>query len=219
MIKYRITPVLATLLMLLIANPIKAEKHHESESHDDHKDGSAESLEAHVHGAAELFVVLDGQELEIELHSPAANLLGFEHEARNAEEKEQVENLKQTLANADNLFKIGSGACELNNQELDLGNLAIDDSAHDDEAHHDEKHEDEEHGNEHHEDGDHDEEAHSDIEAQYRYSCKQADKIRSLETSITSEFPSIESLEVQWIVNGRQGAAVLKNSQREVVFK
>ena len=209
MIKYRITPVLASLFMALIVSQTQAEKDHAGESHhDDHKDGAEESLEAHVHGAAELFVVLDGQELEIELHSPAANLLGFEHEARNAEEKEKIANLKLSLAKADTLFTIGSGACTLKNQELDLGHLAGD------EEHHGDEHADEEH-----EDGHHDEQAHSDIEAQYRYSCEQADKIRTLETSITSEFPSIESLEVQWIVNGRQGATILKSQQREVVFK
>ena len=45
----------------------------------------AQEQQAHVHGTAELFVVLDGNQLDIELRSPAMNLLGFEHRANNAE--------------------------------------------------------------------------------------------------------------------------------------
>jgi len=43
--------------------------------------------------------------------------------------------------------------------------------------------------------------------------------ISSLVTAIPDAFPGVESLEVQWIVNGRQGAIKLEKDQREVVFK
>ncbi len=220
---------LLTLLLLVFANPAQSghhgEGHHEKEKHDEDHEG--ESLEAHNHGIAELFIVLEGRELQIELHTPAANLVGFEHEAKNAEQKAQVESAKQTLENASDLFQISSGACELSDYELDLGDLAGEETAHDDEEHHDDEDgDDKHHEDEHHDDADedhdevhNDENTHSDIEAEYHYNCAKPDSISSLVTAIPDAFPGVESLEVQWIVNGRQGAIKLEKDQREVVFK
>ena len=201
MLTNRYCPLILTLLVLLSVCPAQAKEHHDDGHHDDHHDaGTEESLEAHAHGTAELFIVLEGQKLEIELHSPAINLIGFEHKPKNDEQKAKVEELEVKLTSAGELFQISSAECQLNTQELDLGNLALEDSEHEDE-HHD------------------DEETHSDIEAQYSFSCQQPSSLRSLVTTIPNEFPSVESLEVQWIVNGRQGATVLEHNQTEIVFK
>ena len=212
MLTNRYCPLILTLLVLLSVCPAQAKEHHDDGHHDDHHDaGTEESLQAHAHGTAELFIVLAGQKLEIELHSPAINLIGFEHKPKNDEQKAKVEELEVKLTSASELFQISSAECQLNTQELDLGNLALEDSEHEEEHHDEDK--------EHH-DGDHDdEETHSDIEAQYSFSCQQPSSLRSLVTTIPNEFPSVESLEVQWIVNGRQGATVLEHNQTEIVFK
>jgi len=220
MLANNIKSALATLFVLLFINPTQAEKHHD-EGHDESHNSSSE---AHVHGIAELLIVLDEQELQVELHSPSINLLGFEHQAKNAEQEAKIERMKVTLANADELFQFNSGACQLNDQKIDLGHLVAEDSTHGkehaEEEIHDEDHSENKHHEEEHLTEDHDDlKSHSDIEAEYRYNCKNADKIHSLETTISNEFPSIESLEVQWIINGRQGAVVLEKEQREVVFK
>jgi len=210
----RFSPLILTLIVLLSVCPAHAQEHHDDAHHDDGHDASTDgSLEAHAHGTAELFIVLDGQELEIELHSPAINLVGFEHKPKNDEQKAKIEDLEVTLTSAGELFQIASGECELSSHKLDLGNLALEHSEHEEEHHNG----DEEH---HDEDGDHDEaEAHSDIEAQYSYNCKKPGSVRSLLTTIPNEFPMVESLEAQWIVNGQQGATVLENKQTEIVFK
>jgi len=215
--------LLATLLVLLAYSSAQANEHHEEDHHkeelhgesQDH--GSEQALEAHAHGTAELFIVLQGNELEIEMHSPAANLLGFEHKPRNDEQRAQVENLKIKLESADELFEINSATCQISDQELDLGNLAAENGAHNDEHSNEEEGHEDEHNSEHA--GQDDVEIHSDIEAQYRYTCSQTDSIRSLITTIPNEFPSVESLEVQWIVNGRQGSTVLGKNKREVTFQ
>lgn len=232
--------LLATLLVFLIMNPAQAEKHHEGDHHKEdhhkekeHDDAQEANAEAHTHGSAELLIVLDGQELQIELHSPAMNLVGFEHEVRNEEQEAKVESTKLILEDADKLFQVNSARCQLSDQKVDLGSLSGESKEHDDEhetEEHDEEHADDdheaekhhdEHADEDHESEEHDEEheSHSDIEAQYRYSCSQPNKINSLVTTIADEFPGIESLEVQWIINGRQGAEVLEEDQREVIFK
>lgn len=229
---YKFKLILITLLWLFVVNPVQSEghgdhgedDHHEKEEHGEDHEG--ESLEAHNHGTAELFIVLVEQDLQIELHSPAANLVGFEHEAKNAEQRAQVESVKQTLENANDLFEISSGACELNDLELDMGKLVADETAHHDEddEHGDESHDGEEHeeehaDEEHHDEDDHSDTTHSDIEAEYRYSCNKPNSITSVVIKIADQFPGVESLQVQWIVNGRQAATTLENDQREVVFK
>ena len=50
---------------------------HAADEHD-HEHGS---LGAHEHGVGRLNAALDGQTLELELESPAMNLVGFEHAA------------------------------------------------------------------------------------------------------------------------------------------
>ena len=52
---------------------------------------------AHEHGHAAMDLILDGEEMLLEIHSPAYNLFGFEHAPNTAEQKAQVETvLKQT---------------------------------------------------------------------------------------------------------------------------
>ena len=43
--------------------------------------------DSHAHGIGELNIVLEGNELAIELISPAANIVGFEHAPSNDEQK------------------------------------------------------------------------------------------------------------------------------------
>ncbi len=231
-------PIAALATLMLIGSPAQAQDHHDH-NHDDQQAASGISQEAHVHGIAELFVVLEGEWLDIELHSPAMNLLGFEHQASSSEERAKINRVKDTLANADSLFQLGSAQCQLIEYALDFSSV-IEEHAehgekhrgndHHDEEHHDEEHHDEErHDNEAHDTDHHDThhqseshkdaDRHSDIEATYHYRCKQPDRLDSLMTTIPAQFTGVESLKAQWIINGRQGAVTLDNSQRNVHFR
>ena len=48
------------------------------------------SLDAHVHGEAELNIVIEGRELLMELESPSFNLVGFEHEPQSLNQQDLV---------------------------------------------------------------------------------------------------------------------------------
>jgi hypothetical protein len=202
MITYRL-PVLAMLFILSVGNPVGAQDHHEEKHH--HKEqtqgsrgtDTGRSQEAHVHGIAELLVVLEGEQLDIELHSPAMNLLGFEHRARTAEQQTLVQNAKNALTDTNNLFTLGSAQCQLVDLNVDVSRML------DKSVHHDR----------------HEEPGHSDIEARYRYHCERANTLDLLTTSISTAFPGIESLQVQWIANGRQGAATLTKNQHQIILK
>lgn len=193
-------PFLGALLMLLTSAQAASQDHHGA--------GETEhSREAHVHGTAELFVVLEGTSLQIQLRSPAMNLLGFEHEAADAGQRAKVENVRKSLANAAGLFQIDRAHCRLTDHSADFGSVVQEPHAHGRE----------EHRAAHHE---HDREpAHSDIEAHYHYQCQRPDEIHSLSTGIRAMFPGIKVLQVQWIVRGRQGAATLDNTRHRVIFR
>ena len=63
---------------LLLSSMLTAASHSEHNHSDKHP---APAQQAHLHGIAKLTLVLEGDALEISLESPAANIVGFEHQA------------------------------------------------------------------------------------------------------------------------------------------
>jgi hypothetical protein len=45
--------------------------------------------EAHVHGVAEVNIAVEGAKATVEIHAPAENVMGFEHEARSESDKKK----------------------------------------------------------------------------------------------------------------------------------
>ena len=87
-----------------------------AETHD-HEHGS---LGAHEHGVGRLNAALDGQTLELELESPAMNLVGFEHAASTPADKAKVAAVRAQLEQPLSLFGLPKAAnCVLNEQELE----------------------------------------------------------------------------------------------------
>ena len=157
---------LATLLPLVMVSVIaRAEGDWES----------GHNHEAHVHGVARLTLAVESDRLQIELESPAANLVGFEHQARTTEELHLVEQAESLLAEPDKLFTFSKSSCELERVLVDSegvkksgddhhgheddhhdGHHGRKDDHHDDDlhGHRDDHHEDEHHGHkdDHHDD-------------------------------------------------------------------
>jgi hypothetical protein len=145
---------------------------------------------------ASLNVTLDGQTLEIQLESPAMNLVGFEHEAKSDADKAKVATARKHLEQPQALFALPIEAkCAL--QESDLNSPLF--GGH--------EHEEHEHADEH---------GHSDIDASYRFACANAEALQTLELgSFFGTFPGTEKLEVQLIgPSGQQGAELTPKSSR-----
>ncbi len=179
-----------TLLPLHAAQAANHEHSH-AHAHEEHA-----SLDAHEHGLASLNVALDGQTLEIQLQSPAMNLVGFEHEAKSDADKAKVAAARQHLEQPQALFALPIEAkCALQDSELD--SPLFGGHAHD--AH--------EHADEH---------GHSDIDASYRFACANAEALQTLELgSFFGTFPGTEKLEVQLIgPSGQQGAELTPSNSR-----
>src|SRR3546814_9197080 len=85
--------------MLLL--PLSYSQAHEDDHHHEHE--GATSLGAHEHGAARLNAALDGNQLELELISPAMNLLGFEHAAASAADEAKIASVRRSAEHTSEL--------------------------------------------------------------------------------------------------------------------
>lgn len=171
-------PLLFALALLPLAASAQ-DKH-------DHDHGS---LGKHEHGVAELNIALDGNTLELELDSPAMNLVGFEHAATSDADKATVASAQAQLKQPLQLFSLPAAAkCSLASTELEsplFGNAAAK-----------------------HDDDDHDGHDHADVHAHYQLTCDAPDSLANLDFApLFKRFPATQKLQVQMIgPRGQQGA-------------
>jgi hypothetical protein len=183
---------------------------------------SAAAQSTHVHGQGQVGMAIDQNLISMTLESPGADIVGFEHEARTAEEKTAViEALKQL---SDPMFviqlpanascKVVQASSEVTSENGDEGHADHED--HEEHADHDdhEDHEDhEKHGDhdeheghadheEHEEHADHDDhekhenEAHGSFIAEYQLECATIAVIDSIKFVYFDHFRNAQSLMV-----------------------
>jgi hypothetical protein len=162
----------------------------------------AQSADSHVHGNAELNVVLMGQQLQVEFVSPAINLLGFERPPNTDEETATLNNTIEQLQRGGWLIEAIPTACQLSTEEFEAPVYDEHDS-----SEHDHEHESSEHDHEH-ESSDHHAEAHSNFRVTYLYDCDSAPR-KQLKMLAFDHYSGIETLTVQWIADQKQGYARL----------
>ncbi|MBV4452902.1 MULTISPECIES: DUF2796 domain-containing protein [Pseudomonas] len=169
---------------------------HAADEHDHDHDHEHGSLGAHEHGVGRLNAVLDGQALELELDSPAMNLVGFEHVATSAADKAKVAAARKQLENPAALFNLPKAAgCVVSSQELNsplFGDKP--------EADHDDDDDAKDAAHEHHHD-------HSEIHAHYQFTCATPTALSHLDlTQVFKTFPATQKIQVQLIgPSGQQG--------------
>ena len=153
----------------------------------------AQSAVSHVHGNAELNVVLMGQKLQVEFVSPAANLLGFERLPITDEESTVVNNTIKQLQHGGWLIEGIQETCQLSTEAFEAPAYT-------------------EHEHEHeHESSEHDAEAHSNFRVTYLYDCDMPPK-KQLKILAFDHYTGIEILTVQWIADQKQGYTQLNRS-------
>lgn len=197
-----------TFFLLLLGSPLMAQS------------------EAHVHGLANLMIVLEGDEIEIGFESPAMNLLGFEHVATTDDEIQLVEKAEQILESPSTLFSFSGSSCELQNMTLDLSGV-MDEEHHDEHEEHHESHgtadthdEHEEHADEDaHHDAHEGHEGHSEIVANYHFDCDDIARISSISVALFDHFPGLENINAMWITESRQGAETLSNGHINIPLR
>ncbi|PVZ11496.1 MULTISPECIES: DUF2796 domain-containing protein [unclassified Pseudomonas] len=165
---------------LLLALPFALLPLCAAQAHDEHEHGS---LGAHEHGTAQLNVALDGQTLEIELDSPAMNIVGFEHAATTAEQKAQAAAAQQRLDKPETLFALPAAAkCIAAQSEVNSPVFA---DAAPSKAH--EGHE------------------HADVDGHYQFQCDNPSALASIDFApFFKAFPGTHKIAVQAITGSGQ---------------
>ncbi len=168
------------------------EHKHEDDDHEDHeKHEEHEEHGSHEHGAAHMTIAVGGKGLEIQLETPAANILGFEHEASSVEDKKALKAQQAKLKKPGALFSVNEEAnCVPASTKIE--SLLFEE--HDDHA--DEKHS---------------EETHNDIDVNWTFICKDSKAIKNLSVNLFSMFPKgFEQIKVDWISDNSASTVSLK---------
>lgn len=168
------------------------------------------SLGTHEHGVARLDAALDGAVLELELQSPAMNLLGFEHAASSAADKAQLAAVRETLEQPLALFQLDAAAqCTVTTQTLESPLFGDQPAL----AEHDDEEDDDDHD---HAAGEAHEHAHSEIHAHYQLTCAKPEALRSLNLApLFKAFPATRVVQLQVIApGGQQGLAATADNSR-----
>lgn len=203
----------------------------------------AMAQDVHQHGHARMNMVIDGANIEMELISPAANILGFEYDAKTAEEKQILQKAQDILLLKGELLFAFTPEAECLPASVTL-EAAESDDLHDHEEHghahkkedhghdhdkHAEKHEEHDHGHKQHASHDDhkrhwdgkyagEDDVHSDIRAHYIYSCSQPAKLAGMTTTLFSKFPGMEELDVQVLTANKQISQHLDRERTELEF-
>ena len=198
---------ISLFVLSTVANPNAAEiaQAHLPEEH-------ATRLDAHVHGLSELTIAMEGKSLEIQLTSPAMNLVGFEHKASDAKDIAAVENAASLLREHDSQFLLSGGRCVHVKTSIDISGLIASDD-------HDHTHQTKSNGHKHAHDDHIQNDSHSEIVANYQYSCENTASLPSMTVALFESFPGIHRIHVMWVKQTQQGAATLTPKNRIIKFR
>jgi hypothetical protein len=169
----------------------------EATEEEGHEEGDEHrELGAHEHGVAELTIAWSGGEMAIDLHTPAFNVLGFEHAPASDEEEGFLTESVAALEAGNLLLPNAEAECTLVSANVQA---ELAEEGHEEEAQ--------------------EEETHSDIDVSYNLACVQPDKIASLDASaLFAQFPNFEGIQVQWISDTQQSAATLTPDNPVISF-
>ena len=153
-----------------------AEDSHKHE-HDSEHTADTRQLESHEHGVSTLKIAIEGQNVQIELESPANDIVGFEHAPENNKQKADIENALSLLQKATGVFIPSSEAKCITNEnsaefEIEEGHS----------------------------------ETHSGFHVIWKLTCSNPKQLKNLETTFFELFPKAHEIEVEIISASGQKA-------------
>ena len=179
----------------------------------------AEAADPHQHGVGRLNVAVQGDQVEIELETPGADIVGFEHEPRTAAQKKAVQDAATALRDGAALFVFPAAAgCALKEAEVESGLLGDDHKEHGDKHAHKEhghKHAEKHHDEKHHGDK-HDEETHAEFHAHYHFTCK--NPVTHADLRYFETFPRAEALTARTLTASGQRKQKLTRKDARLKF-
>jgi hypothetical protein len=170
------------------------------------------SADKHVHGEAELFIAIEGNQVLLELQSPADNIIGFEHAPVTQSQHEQLKTSFTKLKDYTFIASFIGGVCQQVSSEVESPFKDNHDSV---EKEHGHNHgaADKEQKHEHNHDADN----HSDFYVSYTLECDSAvDNISAIEIHAFKHFIGIKNIIVKWVTPKGQGSAKA-NTKNQVI--
>jgi hypothetical protein len=167
---------------------------------------------AHEHGVGRLDIAVEKTTIDMDLDSPAVNLIGFEHEPGDAKEKATLEQAITDLKKGGGLMAFTPAAQCLQKKVL-VNSEALEHGHGGEHEHHDGKdqaaHDHDEEGGadaDEHEDG-HD---HADLNASWEFNCAHPEALHEIDfKGFFDRFPGTHLLRVQAALPGGQTAVEL----------
>ena len=167
--------------------------------------------DAHEHGVSEAKLALDGNVLDIELHSPGADIVGFEHAPSTKADKLAIAKAAAILSKGAQIFAPTAAAgCNLIDADIDAPGKSADRDGKDHDHGHGHGHKGkraEKHG---HNVEKHTDDGHAEFKAHYRFRCQNPDKLTHIDVKLFEYFPSAREMSVQAITRNGQFVRELK---------
>jgi hypothetical protein len=156
----------------------------------------------HVHGAADMNIVVEGKKITVEFRSPAEGVMGFEHEAKTDTDKKKRDAAMETIKDRFGqmvLFDKKLG-CTVQPGEISLVRTDGGDSK------------DPKHGK-----GDQKKSGeHREVRATHHFTCDQEPSGSRVRFAVTKTFPGIHDLKVQVLSGAKQSGATIKRDKGDV---
>ena len=195
-------------------------------------------VKAHVHGQAELTLVLDAKNLQVEAKIPMDDLVGFEHKPKTEKQKQALKQALDKLKDANKQLGLPSAAsCVLKEATLEDSDHHHKHDKHDKhdkhhghhkkhgkhdkhDKHHDkhDKHHDkhDKHHDKHDKHDDHGHEEHADIAAKYMFVCQKPAALDKIEINLFKSFPSLKKVGASFVGPKGQGHKSLTASDNVI---
>jgi hypothetical protein len=172
------------------------------------------AADPHVHGVAELDVVLNGNTLSMHFTTPLDNLVGLERAPRTEKERATVRRMAEQLRASDTLFKLTSAAqCAPASVKLEapiidpnlLDAPGKETATRQNKTEH--KHQEDSHGT-----------GHAELVAEFVFDCAKPDALNSLDVLLFKAFPSLHRIDVQAITSHGQSGKRLTRKASQLSF-
>lgn len=178
-------------------------------------------MDAHVHGVSTLELAVDNGVVEMNLHSPGIDIVGFEYEVSTDADKDTVEAAIRTLLVPENIVALPEAAeCRLTEV---LAHLHGGDHDHEEGEDHDhadhaegEEHEHDDHakGEEHEHKG----AEHSEFHARYVFACEHPEKLTIIAFPFFERFENAQEIEARYVTEAGAGAAEVGRDAAELTL-
>jgi len=156
---------------------------HASESHDHEK----RQLDSHEHGVSTLKIALEGQNIQMELESPAHDIVGFEHLPKNNKQKAEVNHALSLLQEPNEVFILSSEAnCKITDNEAEF-EVENGEGA-----------------------------THAGFHVTWKINCENPKRLKNLETTFFKLFQKAEEIEVEIISGSGQEAIEWESSMKKI---